>query len=220
LKIFPAIAWAPGSIAILHRQPMRPMYQTPALARAAGFDAFGNDDICAKTGRVFPLAGFRSDSRELLIRVLGLGTGPREPRIELVDLKRKNSADVAAALEQADIIIAATGYRPRDRPLLDRQGRRIELRSDTRGMAMVDEQSRVMDAFGRTVPGVFRLGLSAGFPLAGTHGEVSFHGVANGLSLWNADIGDAIVRAVLDDGGAGADWKRRPASHAALEQHP
>jgi hypothetical protein len=116
LKIFPAVRWAPGSISILHRKPMRPMYQTPALARADGFNAFDDEDICAKTGRVFPLAGFRSDSRELLIRVLGLGSGPREGRVELLDLMRRNAADIAATLEQADIIIAATGYRPRDLP--------------------------------------------------------------------------------------------------------
>jgi hypothetical protein len=219
LNIFPAIAWAPGSIAVLHRKPMRPMYQTPALARADGFDAFNGDDICAKTGRVFPLAGFRSASRELLIRVLGLGTAPRERRIELIDL-RKCAADVAAALERADIIIAATGYRPHDLPLFDRAGRRIELRGENRSLAMVDAKSRVIDVSGRAVPGVFRLGLSAGFPLATTHGEPSFHGVANGLSLWNADIGDAIVRAVLDDAGDRIDAPHRPAPRPALEQHP
>jgi hypothetical protein len=220
LNTFPAIAWAPGSISILHRKPMRPMYQTPALARADGFDAFNDDDICAKTGRVFPLAGFRSDSRELLIGILGLGAAPRERRIGLIDLKRERAADVAATLEQADIIIAATGYRPHDLPLFDNKRRRIELRGENRSLAMVDDKSRVLDASGRAVAGVFRLGLSAGFPLAKTHGEASFHAVANGLSLWNADIGDAIVRAVLDDAGDRADARRRPASRPALEQHP
>jgi predicted oxidoreductase len=85
---------------------------------------------------------------------------------------------------------------------------------------MVDGHSRVLDATGRAVPGVFRLGLSAGFPLAGTHGEASFHGVANGLSLWNADIGDGIVHAVLDDARASIDTRHRPASYTAIEQHP
>ena len=85
---------------------------------------------------------------------------------------------------------------------------------------MVDEQSRVVDACGHAVPGVFRLGLSAGFPLAGTQGEASFHGVANGLSLWNADIGDAIIRAVLDDANDEVDLRKSRASHLALEQHP
>jgi hypothetical protein len=199
---------------------MRPMYQTPALARADGFDAYDNDDICAKTGRVFALAGFRSDSRELLIRVLGLGSAPREQRIELADLKRGRAADVTATLEQADIIVAATGYRPRDLPLFDRKGQRIELRGESRGLAMVDDGSRVIDVSGRAVPGVFRLGLSAGFPLAKAHGEASFDGVANGLSLWNADIGDAIVRAVLDDASDRIDAPRRHTSLSALEQHP
>jgi hypothetical protein len=220
LNISPAIAWPPGSIAILHRKPMRPMYQTPALARADGFDAFNDDDICAKTGRFFPLAGFRSDSRELLIRVLGLGSLPRELRIELIDLPRARVADVAATLEQADIIIVATGYRPRDLPLFDCKGRRIELSGENGGYAMVDGNSRVIDVSGRAVPGVFRLGLSAGFPLAKTHGEASFHGVANGLSLWNADIGDAIVRAVLDETSNRAGARRQPAARSALEQHP
>ena len=128
---------------------MRPMYQTPALARADGFDAFNDDDICAKTGRFFPLAGFRSDSRELLIRVLGLGSLPRERRIELIDLPRARVADVAATLEQADIIIVATGYRPRDLPLFDCKGRRIELSGENGGYAMVAVSYTHLDVYKR-----------------------------------------------------------------------
>ena len=196
----PGIEWRRESIAILHRTPLRPMYPSPDLARAEGYHAFGPNDICPKTGRVFPLAGFRSDARELLLRVLGLGKRPREQRIALIDVMRRNGGDIAAILERADIVIAATGYRPRALPLHDRDGRRIKLLAECFGSAaMVDHQSRLLDASAVPIPGVFGIGLSAGFPLEGTHGEPSFRGQANGLALWHSEIGAAIVSSVLDD---------------------
>lgn len=195
------LPWKPESIAILHRSPLRPMYPSPDLARADGFDDFGAADICPKTGRVFPLAGFRSDSRELLLHVLGLGGRAREERIRLVDLRRPDHQEAADSLGGAGLIVAATGYRPRGLTLFDGDGRRIRLLSETSASAaMVDERSRLLCASGQAIPGVFGIGLSAGFPLAGTHGEPSFRGQANGLALWQSEIGAAIVRQILDDG--------------------
>jgi len=200
LSLSPGVNWTRGSITVLHRKPLRPMYQTPELARAEGFHAFADDDICPKTGRVFPLAGFRSDSRDLLLSIMGLGGRAPEDRVQLIDVGRCAPRRLAGMLERAHLIVAATGYRPRALPLFDRHGRRIALLSEGSGdAAMVDGQSRVLDRVGRPVPGVFGIGLSAGFPLAGTHGEPSFRGQANGLALWHGEIGAAIVRAVLEE---------------------
>ena len=200
LSLSPGVNWTRGSIVILHRRPLRPTYQTPELARADGFHAFQDDDICPKTGRVFPLSGFCSDSRDVLLAIMGLGRRMREDRIHLMDVTHCAARGVAGTLERADLIVAATGYRPRALPLFDHHGRRIALASEeSGGPAMVDDQSRVLDRTGRPVPGVFGIGLSAGFPLAGTHGDPSFDGRANGLALWHGEIGTAIVRAVLEE---------------------
>lgn len=191
-------SFGPRSIAILHPEPLRSTYASPAEALADGFDAFGEEDICPKTGRVFPLAGFRSDSRELLRRCLGLGGQAREERLLLLRLETDRFAEANSILDEADLIVAALGYRPRALPLFDTGGQPIRFLAETGASPLVDVRSRVLDAVGRAVPGVFALGLSAGYPLAGTHGEPSFTGEANGLALWQGDIGEDLVRQLLE----------------------
>lgn len=190
-----------GSITLLHKNKVVLTYAHPEAARADGFHDFGPEDICPRTGRVFPLAGFRSDSRELMRRVLGLGDLTPETRITLMPLEGAEAASVHAletALASADLIIAALGYRPRALPLFDADGSRIALHSQrSPTAALVDGCSRVLDAEGQPVPGVYGQGLSAGYPLAGRYGEPSFTGQANGLALWQAEVGAEIVQQLL-----------------------
>ena len=50
------------------------------------------------------------------------------------------------------------------------------------------------------MPGAFGIGLAAGFvPWGRLGGEPSFRGKANGLWLWQNDVGQMIVDQVLDD---------------------
>lgn len=190
-----------GSISLLHQNKMALTYATPEAAHADGFHDFGAEDICPRTGRVFPLAGFRSDSRELMRRVLGLGSLPQERRVSLLSLVRPSPAltdAIETTLASADLIIAALGYRPRALPLWDEHGRPLTLHSQlSPTAALVDARSRVLDAEGQPVPGVYSQGLSAGYPLAGRHGEPSFTGQANGLALWQAEVGAEIVQQLL-----------------------
>lgn len=190
-----------GSITLLHRNKIVLTYANPEAARADGFHDFGLEDICPRTGRVFPLAGFRSDSRELMRRVLGLGGLTPEKRITLMPLDDPEAASVHAVettLASADLIIAALGYRPRALPLFDVNGGPIMLHSQrSPSAALVDARSRVLDADGQPVPGVYSQGLSAGYPLAGRYGEPSFAGQANGLALWQAEVGAEIVQQLL-----------------------
>ena len=46
---------------------------------------------------------------------------------------------------------------------------------------------------------VYALGLSAGYPLGGRYGERSFRGEANGLALWQSDIGAEIAANILGE---------------------
>ena len=82
------------------------------------------------------------------------------------------SQDDAASLElldNADLVIAALGYRPRALPVFNESGRPVPL-----------------------------LGLAAGFvPHGKLGGEPSFKGQANGLWLWQSDVGGLIVDALL-----------------------
>ena len=53
---------------------------------------------------------------------------------------------------------------------------------------------------GRPIPGAFGIGLAAGFvPWGRLGGEASFRGQANGLWLWQNDVGQMIVDQVLGE---------------------
>lgn len=63
---------------------------------------------------------------------------------------------------------------------------------------MVDRHCRVLDAGGAAVPGLYGIGLAAGFvPWGRLGGEASFVGQANGLWLWQNDVGMMIVDQLL-----------------------
>jgi hypothetical protein len=101
-------------------------------------------------------------------------------------------------IDDADLVIAALGYRPRALPIYDRNGSAMMLLAQTGPrMAMVDGQCRVLDADGSPIIGLYGIGLAAGFvPRGPLGGEPSFRGQANGLWLWQHDIGALIVQAV------------------------
>lgn len=216
LDAAPGLRFGEGGVSMLHRQPLRLTYASEAAAREDGYAAFGPADVCARTGRVFPLAGFRSDARDLLRRAWGLGGCGPEPRLRLHHLVQDPDAEAERVLEEADLVVAALGYRPRALPLFGAGGERIALACDTGASApLVDDRSRVLAADGSAIPGVFGIGLAAGFPLRGTHGEESFEGQANGLSLWHGEIGAAIVRDLLRASPGRADaGGRAPAEPA------
>lgn len=189
------------AITVLHKNKLALTYSSPEAAHQDGYYDFGRKDICPKTGRVYPLAGFRSDSRELMRRIWGLGGLPIETRIKLLKLGRDSSQEARRVLEQADIIIAALGYRPRALPLFNAQGNPIALKSQlTYKAPLVDHDSRVLDSHNKPIRNVYCMGLSAGYPLAGRYGEPSFNGEANGIALWQSDIGGGILQQILKTG--------------------
>ena len=73
---------------------------------------------------------------------------------------------------------------------------------------MVDRHCRVRAGDGAPVPNVYGIGLAAGFvPWGKLGGEASFRGQANGLWLWQNDIGQLIVDQLL-----GRDRSRQAAA--------
>jgi dTDP-4-amino-4,6-dideoxygalactose transaminase len=199
LKADPALALGAGAITLLHRRPLRPFYHAREAALAEGFTDFTDADICPVSGFVYRLAGFRLEARELVLRMLAVGGRVPEPRLALMQLDQHDAAAARAVLDAADVVIGATGYRPRALPLFDVDGAPILLASDAAVPGpLVDRHCRVRDAAGEVVPGVFGIGLAAGFvPWGALGGEPSFRGNANGLWLWQNDVGQMIVDAVL-----------------------
>lgn len=201
LKAAPALPLGAGALTLYHRRPLRPFYRSAEEAREDGFTDFGPEDICPLSGFVYRLAGFRLEARELVLRMLAIGGRAPDPRMALRRMTGEDDAAVRAGLERADVVIGALGYRPRALPLFEADGTRIALAADAPGRPrLVDQQCRVIDAEGRPVPGVYGIGLASGFvPEGRLGGEASFSGKANGLWLWQNDIGRMIVDQILDE---------------------
>jgi dTDP-4-amino-4,6-dideoxygalactose transaminase len=186
-----------GAITLLHRRPIRPFYPSVEAAHAEGFTDFGPDDICPVSGFVYRLAGFRLEARDLVLRMLGVDGRAPDPRVRLQRIAGEDDADARRTLADADLVVAALGYRPRALALESADGRPLALAAHE-GRPMVDRHCRVLDAGGAPLPGVFGIGLAAGFvPWGRLGGEASFAGQANGLWLWQNDVGAMIVDQLL-----------------------
>ena len=82
-------------------------------------------------------------------------------------------------------------------PIADRDGLPIPLAAQD-GKPMVDRHCRIVDGDGAPIAGLYGLGLAAGFvPWGPLGGEPSFSGQANGLWLWQNDVGLMIVDQVM-----------------------
>lgn len=181
-----------GAITLLHRRPLRPFYPSVEAAHAEGFTDFGSDDICPVSGFVYRLAGFRLEARELVLRMLAIDGRSPDPRLALHRITGDDDAVARAHVAEADLVVAALGYRPFALPIA-REGTPVALAAHD-GAPMVDPHCRVLDAQGAAIPGLFGIGLAAGFvPWGPLGGEASFRGQANGLWLWQNDVGAMIV---------------------------
>ncbi len=226
LHRLPEVQFRKGAITLFHRRPLRVYYISPEEAIADGYTEFGPNDLCPVTNRVFRLAGFRLDSRELLMQLRGIGGRRPEPRMNLHPLQPAD-AEAVRLIDEADLVVAALGYRPNALRVLDEDGAETGLFAHTAPAApLVDEYCRVMDSQGGPLAGLFGIGLAAGFvPHGKLGGEPSFRGQANGLWLWQNDIGAIIVKAVLSSASdatgiraIGRREDRNPSVNTSLRQ--
>jgi hypothetical protein len=185
-----------GAVTLLHRRPLRIFYSSVAEALADGYHEFAPEDICPISGFVFRLSGLRLEARELLMSVRGIGSRPPEMRLRLYQIGDGTDAEALRLLDEADLVIAALGYRPRALPLLTVSGRRINIYADEAGThPLVDSLCRVLDARAMPIEGLFGIGLASGFfsrELVG--GELSFSGQTNSLWQWQNAVGGLIAQ--------------------------
>ncbi len=197
----PEAGFGPSAITLMHRRALRVFYPSAAAAEAEGYTDFDATDICPVSQRLFRLAGFRLEARELVMRALGIGGRTPEPRLRLHRLQGP-AAEVEArrVLEEADLVIAALGYEPKALPVFDLNGQRIPLaRAGTAPAPLIDGRCRVLDGNRRPIPGLLGLGLAAGFvPSGPLGGEPSFRGQTNGIWLWQNGAGAMIIEALLE----------------------
>jgi Pyridine nucleotide-disulphide oxidoreductase len=176
---------------LVHRGPLRVCYASERAARDDHFDAFDEDDVCPATGRVHRLGGLRGDGRALWRRATG--RDGHEPRLHLV------KADEAP--EDADLVVAATGYRARTVPVFDRNGRRLALRAE-RGGAAADGSCRLALASGEGLAPLFVIGMASGYlPSEAGDGERSFRGSTNGAWLYRHATGARVFAGVAAAAG-------------------
>ncbi len=183
----------PCGVTWLHRRRLRLFYPSAADALADGYADFGPEDICPVSLFVNRLGGLRMEARDLARQALGVGGRVPDPGLRLHHIAGPDEAAAARMVAQADLVVHALGYRPLALPVLDAAGRSVALHAGR----LVDAEGRVRDDTGQGVPGLFALGLAAGFvPSGALGGEPSFSGQANGLWLWQNDAGAMIASAI------------------------
>ena len=188
-------------VSVLHRRRLRIFYPSAADAMADGYDEFGPHDICPISGFVFRFAGFRLDTREFAMAALGIGGRRPDPRLRLHRLTMGSDPEATAILDDADVIVAALGYRPRALPVSNATGDSIPLHAaGSAENPLVDDKCRVLDAAGEPIAGLLAIGLAAGFTSRETAGgEPSFFGQTNGLWQWQHDVGAIIAKHVEEN---------------------
>lgn len=194
------ITFDAGAITVAHRNALKLFYPSAEAALADGYTDFGPDDICPLTKRLYRLAGFRFDSRELVMRVWGIAGRPKETRVHFYDLAAQpDPVPFKALLDDAALVIGALGYRPNTVPVLDAHGNPVPLLGDQAGAPpLVNRQCQVLRADGTVLPNIYGIGLASGFvPDGDLGGEPSFRGQTNGLWLYQNGVGQIILDQLL-----------------------
>ena len=189
LEHIPGLRLGPRSVQILHRSQLRVSYFSRADALADSYD-FAESDVCPATGRVHRLGGLQGDGREVWRRMNGRVGGEPDGRVVASPIGDLSRADLICQLDDADLIVAALGYRLATLPLYDARRRPVQLANTG---PSVGPDSRLLTADGTAVPNVFGVGLGSDFvPWGEMSGEASFTGQQNSLWLYQNGLGEMV----------------------------
>lgn len=207
------VHFGPDDVVLMHRKPLRIFYDSVSDALTDGYAEFRAEDVCALTGRVYRFSGFRLDSRELVMAVRGIGNRPPEDRLNLFQLTSGREAEAQKKLGEADLIVAALGYRPNRPPLYSEDGQQISVANPRAPLwSTVDASCRLQTDYGASLPNLYSIGLAVGpAPTPDSGGEQNFHGQVNSLWMWQHVLGLRIAERLI---------QAVPLSQTALESIP
>jgi hypothetical protein len=171
-------------VTIICRREPRIFYASRSEADADQYP-YAEADVCPFTWRVNRLGGLRFEEKQLWRKLRG-----RAPADNRVEMRVAPLGDCADLLDDADLIVSATGYRMRLLPVFDRHGGRVRL---AESLPLVDERCRLLLADGTPSKLLFGSGLGSGYrPTGSLGGEPSFDGQQNSLWLYQHGIGSII----------------------------
>ncbi len=211
------ISFQANAVTLMHRKPLRIFYESVEEALGDGYCEFSGNDVCPLTGRLYRLGGLRSTARELILAARDIGDRPGEHRLRLLQLQESNETEARKVLDDADLIIACFGYRPRLLPAFDYFGRPLNLREPNgQQWSVVDGRCRLLTETGAPIKGLFALGLAVGPGATRDHGgEANFAGQVNSLWLWQNVLGAKLAEEFLSLADA-RDLPREPVVDRSL----
>lgn len=167
----PSAAWSPGAVTVATRGRVRVTYPDAAAATADGA-VFTSDDVCPQSGRVWRLCGLRGDAAARF-RLARDGADPR------LVVRTVTGPHLARLAGEADLVVAATGYRSAALDLVD-------------GAAEV-AQGQVRSRSGQVIPGVWSLGLGSGSRREPGIGEPSYDGPLDGVWHYQHNVAPRLL---------------------------
>ena len=198
-------------VTMLHRGPIRLFFASAEDAKREGYPFNDPDDICPISGRVNRFGGLRYRACDVAKSVLRCGKMPdREVAVDLVPLSTCDPSvhdEVRRRLDLAPAVIACLGYQANLPPLVDADGREIELRNTMSGLE-VDATGQVLTVHNEPLRSLYGYGLGSDLlkTSAAIGGEPSFSGRADGVWLYQNHGGQVILDAVLNGGQPAANW--------------
>lgn len=186
-------------ITVIHRSGIRLFYNSAEQARADGYTFDPVLDVCPVNGRVNRYGGLRGRAHELArsaLRLPGTEPGP----VSLTQVGRQAARDRAErALADADVIVMANGFAADLPPLHYADGTPLTAATGPTGTA-VTATGHLVDARGTAHPRLIAYGLGAGLaPSTEVGGEPSYTRRADGVWLYQHDIGDIVLDDLLND---------------------
>lgn len=190
----------PGAIALLSRANPKLFYETLEDAAADGYTDFTQADV-GKRGQVYPIAGLRGDAKDLYRAMAGFGGPVREGRVRMHPLP--GGADAYDALDidwpRLAAVVFASGYTMPEVPIVNVRGAPVSLQGHYTD-CYVDQESRLLDATGAPLPGLYAVGLATGFsPAEMLGGESSYTGKENSVWLCQHMLGETLFDALARD---------------------
>jgi hypothetical protein len=189
---------AAPSVTLVHRSPIRLFYLTADEAKEERYPFDPERDVCPVSGRVNRVGGLKGDARDLARRALGFADNGVPIRLLQVGPNGDRHA-IAAALDEAGLIVAATGYLPRLPDILAYSGRSVEPARSSAGIAVTD-RAELLAANGEPVPNVVTYGLGVGIRAPERiGGERSNQRAITSVWLYQHDVGKMVLRSLLGE---------------------